>query len=73
MYIRKTKILNMEQQNELLRMISQALQENKIINDEILKLLSQSTLHDVHLQNLKSLLSRNASTLALINNFTPTK
>jgi hypothetical protein len=61
----------MEEQNDLLRMISQALQENKLINDEILRLLRQTNLHDVHLQNLKSLLSKNASTLELIKNVTP--
>lgn len=64
----------MENQNELLRMISQALQQNKRINDEILRLISSlSGMHDTHLQEIKRLISINASTLKLISDNTPTE
>jgi hypothetical protein len=63
----------MENQNDLLRMISEALQQNKVINDEILRLISmQSGMHDVQLQEIKRLLSINSGTLRLIRENTPT-
>jgi len=61
----------MENQNELLRMISQALQQNQLINNEILRLLGATTIPRPMLDELQRLISMNNSTLSLIKDATP--
>ena len=64
----------MENQNELLRMISQALQQNKAINDQIFRVIStQENKFDDSILEIKRLLINNASTLKLIADNTPTQ
>lgn len=64
----------MENQNELLRMISQALQQNKAINDQIFRVIStQENKFDDSILEIKRLLINNASTLKLIADNTPTE
>ncbi len=63
----------MDNQNELLRMISQALQQNQAINNELLRLIQmQGTLPPPTLNEIKNLLSASASMLKLIAEHTPT-
>lgn len=64
----------MENHNELLRMISQALQQNKVINDLIFRIIStQENRFDDSILNIKGLLINNASTLKLIADNIPSK
>lgn len=64
----------MDNQNELLRMISQALQQNQAINNELLKLINtQGTIPPPMLNQINTLLLASTSTLKLIAEHTPTK
>lgn len=64
----------MDNQNELLRMISQALQQNQAINKELLRLINmQGTIPPTQLNEINHLLSLQASTLRFISEGTPTE
>lgn len=64
----------MDNKNDLLRMISQALQQNQAINKELLRIIQmQGTLPPPTLNEINALLSASASTLKLIAEHTPTE
>lgn len=62
----------MDNQNKLLRMISQALQENLAINKELLRLINMlGTIPHPSLNQINTLLAANSSTVKLIAENTP--
>lgn len=62
----------MDNQNELLRMISQALQQNLAINKELLRLINMlGTIPHPSLNQINNLLAANSSTVKLIAENTP--
>lgn len=62
----------MDNQNELLRMISQALQQNLAINKELLRLINMlGTIPHPSLNQINTLLAANSSTVKLIAENTP--
>ena len=61
----------MENQNDLLRMISQALQNSQEVQQEIVRLLRSTTIPPTLYQNVEGLLRTNSSLLALIAESTP--
>lgn len=61
----------MENQNELFRMLSQALQNSNLINEEILKILQTIPGPTNQLENLRQQVTQNKALLKLIADATP--
>jgi len=61
----------MENQNDLLRMISQALQNSQEVQQEIVRLLKGTTLPTPVYRKVEALLKTNSSLLGLIAESTP--